>query len=94
MADSDLIVDYLNWIIILTEYMYFLNLAQRVWHPVVGGQLLMLWRNMGTLAWTWQVSQTLVPVYKLHGVLNIHCNENLKTSYLCANYQRKRKWNL
>lgn len=99
MADSDLIGEYLNWKIILREYVYFLTLAQRVWHPVAGGQSLMLWRNMGTLVWTWQVSWsigTCLPNYMVsHSrVLNIHCNKNLKTLYLCANYQRKRKWNL
>jgi len=44
----------------------------------------MLWRNMGTPAMDvtgfskhWYLST------KLHGVLNIHCNENLKTSCVC-----------
>ena len=44
----------------------------------------MLWRNMGTPAMDvtgfskhWYLST------KLHGVLNIHCYENLKISHVC-----------
>jgi len=96
MADSDLIAEYLNWKIILREYVYFLTLAQRVWHPIVGGQLLMFCSNLGTLAWVWQVSWkggTCLPnnMVSYFRVLNSHCHENLKTSFLCANYQRERK---